>query len=52
LRQIDDLRAALDWAFSANGDAPTGVALTAAAVPLWMQSSLKLSAVYVVSKSK
>ena len=40
LRQIDDLRAALDWAFSANGDAPTGVALTAAAVPLWMQLSL------------
>ena len=39
-RQIDDLRAALDWAFSANGDALTGVALTAAAVPLWMQLSL------------
>jgi len=40
LRQIDDLRAALDWAFSANGDAPAGVALTAAAVPLWVQLSL------------
>ncbi len=40
LRQIDDLRAALDWAFSANGDASTGIALTAAAVPLWMQLSL------------
>jgi len=40
LRQIDDLRVALDWAFSANGDAPAGVALTAAAVPLWMQLSL------------
>lgn len=37
--QIDDLRGALDWAFS-QGDAPIGVALAAAAVPLWMQLSL------------
>src|SRR3984893_15266167 len=39
-RQIDNLRAALDWAFSPDGDASIGVALTAAAVPLWMQLSL------------
>jgi len=39
-RQIDDLRAALDWAFSLHGDAFIGVALTAAAVPLWMHLSL------------
>ena len=39
-RQIDNLRVALDWAFSANGDASIGVALTAAAVPLWMHLSL------------
>jgi predicted ATPase len=38
--QIDNLRAALDWAFSPGGDAPVDVALTAAAVPLWMHSSL------------
>jgi predicted ATPase/DNA-binding winged helix-turn-helix (wHTH) protein len=37
---IDDVRAALDWAFSPSGDASIGVALTAAAVPLWMHSSL------------
>jgi predicted ATPase/DNA-binding winged helix-turn-helix (wHTH) protein len=37
---IDNVRAALDWAFSANGDASIGVALTAAAVPLWMRLSL------------
>jgi predicted ATPase len=37
---IDDLRAALDWAFSAGGDGSLGVALTAAAVPLWMHLSL------------
>jgi predicted ATPase/DNA-binding winged helix-turn-helix (wHTH) protein len=39
-RQIDNLRAALDWAFSPGGDASIAVALTAAAVPLWMQLSL------------
>jgi predicted ATPase len=38
--QIDNLRAALDWAFSPDGDPSIGVALTAAAVPLWMQLSL------------
>ena len=38
--KIDNLRAALDWAFSPDGDASIGVALTAAAVPLWMQLSL------------
>jgi predicted ATPase/DNA-binding winged helix-turn-helix (wHTH) protein len=39
-RQIDNLRAALDWAFSPGGDASIGVASTAAAVPLWMRLSL------------
>jgi predicted ATPase/DNA-binding winged helix-turn-helix (wHTH) protein len=39
-RRIDNLRAALDWAFSPGGDASIGVALTAAAVPLWMHLSL------------
>ncbi len=38
--EIDNLRAALDWAFSSDGDPPIGVALTAAAVPVWMQLSL------------
>ena len=38
--EIDNLRAALDWAFSPDGDAQIGVALTAAAVPGWMQLSL------------
>ena len=37
---IDNLRAALDWAFSPAGDASAGVALVAAAVPLWMHLSL------------
>ena len=39
-RQIDNLRAALDWAFSPGGDTSIGVALTAAVVPLWMHLSL------------
>ncbi|WP_225117853.1 winged helix-turn-helix domain-containing protein [Bradyrhizobium sp. BRP22] len=39
-RHIDNVRASLDWAFSPDGDAQAGVALTAAAVPLWVQLSL------------
>jgi tetratricopeptide (TPR) repeat protein len=38
--QLDNLRAALDWAFSPGGDATIGVALTSAAVPLWIDLSL------------
>jgi predicted ATPase len=37
---IDNLRAALDWAFSPRGDASIGVALATAAAPLWMDLSL------------
>jgi predicted ATPase len=39
-RQLGNVRTALDWAFSPRGDASIGVALTAAAVPLWCQLSL------------
>jgi predicted ATPase/DNA-binding winged helix-turn-helix (wHTH) protein len=39
-RFIDDVRAAIDWAFSADGDAGIGVALTAASVPLGVQLAL------------
>ena len=39
-RHIDNVRSSLDWAFSPEGDAQTGVALTAVAVPLWVQLSL------------
>ena len=38
--EIDNLRAALDWAFSRPGDGSLGVALTTAAVPLWLRLSL------------
>jgi predicted ATPase/DNA-binding winged helix-turn-helix (wHTH) protein len=37
---LDNVRAGLDWAFSPGGDAQLGVALTVAAVPLWVQLSL------------
>jgi predicted ATPase/DNA-binding winged helix-turn-helix (wHTH) protein len=37
---IDNVRAALDWAFSAKGDPGIGVGLTVAAEPLWYQLSL------------
>jgi predicted ATPase len=39
-RHIDNVRSALDWAFSAGGDSRVGVALTANAIPLWVQLSL------------
>ena len=39
-RAIDNLRAALDWAFSVEGDASIGAELTAAAIPVWLRLSL------------
>jgi predicted ATPase/DNA-binding winged helix-turn-helix (wHTH) protein len=39
LNEIDNVRAAVDWAFSPDGDAAIGLALTAAAAPLWVQLS-------------
>jgi predicted ATPase/DNA-binding winged helix-turn-helix (wHTH) protein len=40
VREIDNLRAALDWAFAPSGDKAIGVALIVAAIPLWLQLSL------------
>ena len=34
-QRIDDLRAALNWAFSPNGDLSIAISLTAAAVAMW-----------------
>ncbi|MGH8502428.1 MAG: ATP-binding protein [Gammaproteobacteria bacterium] len=39
-REIDNVRAALDWAFSPSGDVTVGVELTTASVPLFFQLSL------------
>lgn len=39
-RCIDDVRKALAWAFSAQGNRALGIELTIAAIPLWMQLSL------------
>ena len=38
--RIDNLRTALDWAFSPSGEPSIGAALTATAVPLWTHLSL------------
>jgi predicted ATPase/DNA-binding winged helix-turn-helix (wHTH) protein len=40
VRQIDNVRTALDWAFSPHGDPALGIALTVASVPLWRLMSL------------
>ncbi|MBV8453187.1 MAG: hypothetical protein JOZ29_13090 [Deltaproteobacteria bacterium] len=37
---IDEARAVIDWAFSADGDIEIGIALTVASVPLWTHLSL------------
>ena len=37
---VDEVAAALDWAFSPRGDGAIGVALTLAAIPLWIRTSL------------
>lgn len=38
--RIDCVRAALDWAFSPEGDSAIGIALTTASAPLWSALSL------------
>lgn len=38
--RIDDVRAALTWAFSPIGDPSVGVSLTVASIPLWLELSL------------
>jgi predicted ATPase len=37
---LDELRAALDWAFSVDGEESNAIRLTVAAVPLWFHLSL------------
>ena len=37
---VDEVRAALDWAFSVDGDVELGCALTAAAAPIWIHYTL------------
>ena len=39
-RQLDNMRAALDWAASSEGDPALMIALTICAVPLWVHLSL------------
>jgi predicted ATPase/DNA-binding winged helix-turn-helix (wHTH) protein len=39
-RQLGDLRLALNWAFSSDGDAARGAALAAAATDFWLEASL------------
>jgi predicted ATPase/DNA-binding winged helix-turn-helix (wHTH) protein len=39
-REIDNVRAALDWAFSPVGDPSIGAVLTAAYVPVWLNFAL------------
>jgi predicted ATPase len=40
VREIDNVRAALDWSFSSAGDLAIGIDLTAAYAPVWRHLSL------------
>ncbi len=40
IRELDNVRAALDWSFSPAGNPEIGVALTAAYVPAWLHAAL------------
>ena len=40
VREIDNVRAALDWSFSPPGDTEIGLSLTAAFCPVWLDISL------------
>jgi predicted ATPase/DNA-binding winged helix-turn-helix (wHTH) protein len=42
VREIDNVRAALDWSFSSAGDCAIGVDLTAAYAPVWRHLSLMI----------
>jgi predicted ATPase/DNA-binding winged helix-turn-helix (wHTH) protein len=42
IREIDNVRAALDWSFSSAGDQAIGVDLTAAYAPVWRHLSLMI----------
>jgi predicted ATPase/DNA-binding winged helix-turn-helix (wHTH) protein len=39
-RELDNVRAALDWSFSPNGEVTSGIALTGAYVPVWFHLAL------------
>ncbi len=39
-RMVDDVRAALDWAFSSSGDMSVGIALTVETIHIWLQLAL------------
>jgi len=41
-REIDNIRAALDWCFSPSGDASIGTVITAAFSPVWHHLALQL----------
>jgi predicted ATPase len=40
-REIDNIRAALDWCFSLNGDVTTGMVITALFAPVWHHFALQ-----------
>lgn len=50
-RLVDDVRAALAWAFSPAGDLPLAIRLTVASAPLWFHLSLPREFLALVEKA-
>jgi predicted ATPase/DNA-binding winged helix-turn-helix (wHTH) protein len=50
-RHLDNIRAALDWSTSPEGDPEIGLALTLAAVPLWTELTLMSECEYRVKRA-
>src|SRR5258708_19626891 len=51
-RHLDNIRAALDWSTSSEGDPEIGLALTLAAVPLWTALTLMNAREYRVKHAR
>jgi predicted ATPase/DNA-binding winged helix-turn-helix (wHTH) protein len=51
-RHLDNIRAALDWSASPEGDPEIGLALTLAAVPLWTQLTLMSECEYRLKRAQ
>ncbi|WP_440642666.1 ATP-binding protein [Bradyrhizobium sp. PUT101] len=51
VKELDNVRGVLDWAFARDGEKSAGVALAVAAVPVWLENSLLTECIAWTSKA-
>ncbi|MBH5397194.1 winged helix-turn-helix domain-containing protein [Bradyrhizobium sp. CNPSo 4010] len=51
VQELDNVRGMLNWAFSPGGQPQAGIALTAAAVPVWLENSLLTECIVWTTKA-